>query len=330
MPDKNRSRILVVGIATVALVLSACFMLPTATEEPPTIPPPVTPIPTPTEQPTVEPTPAPTSTPDEGQAEEQVTPDDSAQPAGPTRIQFEPGAVSATVQGNLAANGIDEYVLYALEGQTMSVTITSPGNDVYLSITGLTDGIPLVRAASDATGWKGELPATQDYSIKAVSGGPADSYTLEVTILPLEPVADWQPVPIEICQDFQVSVAGTLGVTDVTLDEDAPFEDYINGTTGTGCLITAYGTGADFADIDVYAVLKEMLVTYGWTPDIQYDASGPTGMAGGFRRDYGLLILSASWEPSEDANCPSDQPISACELAPEQQIWTITLSIAMQ
>jgi hypothetical protein len=108
-----------------------------------------------------------------------------AQSAGPTRIRFEPGAISATETGSVAANGTDGYVLYALEGQTMTASVSSPSNEVLLSITGLSDGIPLVRAASDARSWTGKLPGTQDYAINVVSGGPADSYTLFIEILPL-------------------------------------------------------------------------------------------------------------------------------------------------
>ncbi len=109
---------------------------------------------------------------------------DKPQTAGPIRIEFEPGAVSATVMGGLPPNGIDEYVLYAFEGQTMTVTITSPGDNVLLEIYGLTDGTPLVRIAGDATSWSGVLPRTQDYSIKAVSYEAVPSYQLDIEILP--------------------------------------------------------------------------------------------------------------------------------------------------
>jgi len=54
----------------------------------------------------------------------------------PTRIQFEPGATSATVGGNLEPHGSKMYVLRALGGQTMDVEVISPGNNVGLSIWG--------------------------------------------------------------------------------------------------------------------------------------------------------------------------------------------------
>ena len=257
---------------------------------------------------------------------------DKPEDAEPIRIEFEPGATSATLYGGLAANSIDEYVLYALEGQTMTVTITSPGDQVYLSMYGLSDGIPIVRAAFEDNHWSGVLAMSQDYSIKAVAYVAVPSYQLEIEILPLgESGLDWVTLPDGICQDIEVMVAGELGTTDIGLDLYAPFEDYLSGTSGEGCLILAAGTGADFANhIDVFNQLKTMLTTIGWTPDPAYDADGPTGTGGAFRRDAALMLVMVEWEPSPDANCPLDQPISACVLTPEQQIYTITLNIAMQ
>lgn len=98
------------------------------------------------------------------------------------RINFAAGATSAEVQGQVAAGKIDEYVLKALQGQWMMVSIFSPRNDVLLAITGLSDGQPYLRSAAGATSWQMKLPATQDYSLKAVSSGAASPYTLQVTI----------------------------------------------------------------------------------------------------------------------------------------------------
>ena len=39
-------------------------------------------------------------------------------------------------------------------------------------------------------------------------------------------------------------------------------------------------------------------------------------------------MASALWLPDPAANCPQDQPISACKLTPAQQLYTITLDTA--
>ena len=68
----------------------------------------------------------------------------------------------------------------------------------------------------------------------------------------------------------------------------------------------------------------------GWEENMAYAAGGPTGASIGLTRDQGLMLLSAGWTPAPDANCPADQPISACELAPEQQLYTVTIAAAMK
>jgi hypothetical protein len=101
----------------------------------------------------------------------------------PERIQFELGAVSATRQGSLEPRQTHEYLLAASQGQTMTVTIQSPGNLVLLEIYGISDGQPLVRVPMEATTWTGVLPNTQDYDVKAVSvTDVATTYEIEFVV----------------------------------------------------------------------------------------------------------------------------------------------------
>ena len=104
----------------------------------------------------------------------------------PTRIQFKPGATSATVTGHIEPNGIERYVLRASGGQVMEVHITSPNNDVLLDIWGAY-GTVLKRHVDGGAYWADPLPSTQDYFINAVSVGKETNYELTVRISPLEP-----------------------------------------------------------------------------------------------------------------------------------------------
>jgi hypothetical protein len=100
-----------------------------------------------------------------------------------SRITFEKGAVSATVKGVSTAGPITTYVLRAMSGQTMTATLKSEGNAVVLSIYGFDDGSPLVRSAADATTFTTQLPATQDYIVKAVqTGGTPVDFILTVIV----------------------------------------------------------------------------------------------------------------------------------------------------
>jgi hypothetical protein len=98
----------------------------------------------------------------------------------PQRISFAPGAISATVQGQVAAHGAQYYILGASAGQKMDVTVTPEGS-VRLSIYGV-DGDVLWSGMGEGSSFQGTLPTTQDY-IVAIGGGPQPvAYTLQVTI----------------------------------------------------------------------------------------------------------------------------------------------------
>jgi hypothetical protein len=106
------------------------------------------------------------------------------------RIQFAPGATSATVSSPVQqcqVQGADEvggYVLRALAGQTMRVSIDSPNHNVYLTIVGA-DSVPLKFYDDWNTTWEGVLPTTQDYKLLPIAVGSDARFTLTVWVSPL-------------------------------------------------------------------------------------------------------------------------------------------------
>jgi hypothetical protein len=129
------------------------------------------------------------------------------------------------------------------------------------------------------------------------------------------------------CSDLAEAMSQALGIAGETTE--APFEDYVNQRVGSGCQTTITGTGLDFESVEVVdRAVRGMIQTQGWYEDIRYGGGGPTGQITGFRQANKLCQLLVGWEPSEDADCPSDQPIFTCELAPEQQLYTIILNCA--
>ena len=124
---------------------------------------------TPTTAITVEPTSMPTA------AGAQSTP-------APERIDFESGATSATVAGNLQASGSHQYVLSALAGQTMTVDLSFTVGQAILVIWGK-DGNVLLSDHAETSHFQGVLPSTQDYYIQ-LKGSPDGStkYSMKVTI----------------------------------------------------------------------------------------------------------------------------------------------------
>jgi hypothetical protein len=178
-------------------------------------------------------------------------------------------------------------------------------------------------------------PAAVDDVERAAELDPDDSLFAEsaahlqvpISTGPPAEAIDFQPLAPGECYALGQAMVKTLQVT--VTQSSALFEDYIHGGKGTGCQSVANGTGADFGNLgSVIGSLGSMLDDFGWAEDAFYAAGGPNGTASAYRQDDELCLLNVGWVPAPDVDCPSDEPISACEMAPEQQLYTIALNCA--
>ena len=96
------------------------------------------------------------------------------------RIQFPSGSTSASFDGELDSGQSAKYVLQVSANQTLSADVWSPNGDVYLEITGASDGKVLVDDATKSTFWTGIIPTSQDYLITLAAGDGRTSYSLQV------------------------------------------------------------------------------------------------------------------------------------------------------
>jgi dipeptidase D len=139
-----------------------------------------------------------------------------------------------------------------------------------------------------------------------------------------------QPLPAEVCNGQAQALAHALDVVEVTQSE-APLSDPVTGASGSGCQATVTGTGEQFASPDAAVnTLGSMLEEEGWTQDPMLAAGGPTGFGAGYRKGDQMCMADAQWWPDPSANCPQDQPVSACQVTPAQQNYTITLNCGLE
>jgi hypothetical protein len=104
----------------------------------------------------------------------------------PQRLSFAPGATSATATGVLPANGQAGYLLRAVVGQTMFVSLSSPSNIANFSVSGYNDNSVLKPLSDPSRNWSGKLPSTQDYLVTVVNPSAGSvNYTLVVSFSPL-------------------------------------------------------------------------------------------------------------------------------------------------
>ena len=99
----------------------------------------------------------------------------------PVRVQFAPGTTSLTLQGTVAGQQVTTYMVKAQKDQTLSVSINSKGNDIFLSIYGLEDGQPYLRSMMGSTSASIQLPLSQDYMVQCVSNNAGEE-AFEITI----------------------------------------------------------------------------------------------------------------------------------------------------
>jgi hypothetical protein len=144
---------------------------PTGTASPPTD----TPVPataTPTDTPTPTDTTAPTTA--------APPPTDTTVPSG-GKIVFKQGGTTGSVSGDLSANDSVKYLLRALGGQLMIVSVSSPQNQAVLSVKGVEGGQTLLAKSKGWTTFRTYLPSNQQYAL-GVSSSVATSYALTVDV----------------------------------------------------------------------------------------------------------------------------------------------------
>lgn len=251
--------------------------------------------------------------------------------AGQSSTADQAGAV-AVVNDFLAALQADPSGQKSLAYLSSDLQAEVAGGKPVAALVGVQNLIPdysLSQPSGDSTTREAVVVATLDYSspYRLAFYLTLESGLWQISRIETPVSASYQPLAEQECVDLRDAVASTLGV-DATLST-ADFSDFVSGQTGSGCLVTATGTGETFSNfLAVATQLQEMLTDRGWVVDMAYLADGPTGTAMGLRLGQKLALLHVGWQPSADANCPADKIITDCGLTPAQQIYTITLNSA--
>jgi hypothetical protein len=212
--------------------------------------------------------------PTEGETPPQPTP---TQPQA-KRIEFATGATSAVVEETLAAEEIDEYVLHALGGQTMSVTVWSPDNSVVLEIWGAGDGQPLLRSHMRQTSFQQVLPATQDYGIKAVSTGAATHYTLQIIIPPLA-------TPVPQVKRIEFASGATSAVVWGTLPAEG-IEEYLLQAQGGQWMMATASSPYDGVVLEIWGISDGQVLVRSHMRQTFWQGLLPA------TQDYGVKVVS--------------------------------------
>jgi hypothetical protein len=128
-----------------------------------------------------EPSPTPTETQPPADADSGAQPTTTPEtPVG--KIRFAEGATSAYVYKLIDAGEKHHYLVRALEGQFLLLTLSSSDEDVYLGVKGMSSGQILLDESDQATDWEGRLPASQEYLITVTSDNADTDYFLSIEV----------------------------------------------------------------------------------------------------------------------------------------------------
>lgn len=100
----------------------------------------------------------------------------------PADLALPPAGQMTTTRSGLTPGETMYYLLAGEAGQTVTLTVTSPAQNVFMELGGLEAGQALVTASARASRWTGVLPATERYLLRVFSDAAptAISYTIEV------------------------------------------------------------------------------------------------------------------------------------------------------
>ena len=137
------------------------------------------------------------------------------------------GGGSVSSSGRMAPFGLHEYTISASAGQAMTVTLTSPHQDAFLSIFGLEFGGLLVPTQDERSSWQGTIPETQAYAVNVFAIGSETDYllTIEASAPPATPTATAAATPTPAAPEAAPTVEGGTGVVYLTFD-DGPTPPY--------------------------------------------------------------------------------------------------------
>lgn len=127
------------------------------------------------------------------------------------------------------------------------------------------------------------------------------------------------------CEQIRSDIEKAVGAPMVI--ETTSFNDRMTGGTGTACRVHASGNETTLS-MKAFEPVDALLRWQGWSWDSNYGTVGATRLMEGFRKGGALGLLTVSWKPLADDLCPSDKPIDACELPPEQKLVELTYDIA--
>ena len=136
-----------------------------------------------------------------------------------------------------------------------------------------------------------------------------------------------KPIPAAECQQFAGQAQTATGLKMTASEDD--FTDIADGSDGRSCHISGSGSGQAFA-APGELIAKIAAMFGGWREDPARGDDAPGGAERGYVIGSRIATVQVSWEPGPGAVCSDKQPLSSCNIQPQQKLWTAIVDIVVK
>jgi len=138
----------------------------------------------------------------------------------------------------------------------------------------------------------------------------------------------YQPLSADDCNKLNVALSQSLG-SPGDIRGSAPFTDFTNHKSGTGCLVSFLLTSAAGAN-GIKSAVTSVLQNQGWAENTSYAAATPADVLDGYQKDGALCLTQFTSSPADAKLCPTDSNYYHClgNLQPSQVMHIVIVNCA--
>lgn len=136
-----------------------------------------------------------------------------------------------------------------------------------------------------------------------------------------------QPIPAAECQKFAAQAQDATGFKMTASEDD--FTDLTDGSDGRSCHISGSASNQAFA-APSELIAKIAALFAGWHEDPARADDAPGGAEKGYVSGNRIATLQVSWEPGSGVTCSDKASLSACNIQPQQKLWTAIVDIVVK
>jgi hypothetical protein len=133
-----------------------------------------------------------------------------------------------------------------------------------------------------------------------------------------------RPIPAAECQQLAAQVQQATGIRTTASEDD--FTDVSDGVDGRSCHIAGNAGGQSFAS-PAELMVKAASPFAGYRDEPSRASDGSSASEKGFVNGSRIATVEVHWEPGPGATCSEKEPLSSCNISPQQKMWNVVIDV---